>query len=153
MDLLWFFTYYCRCLSSTALASFYVTAINVQGRLWLLKDTQMRERMWYYHLESIANFQYFGMEWDICSVNICHLYTCPTFKGVLSALLFHCIVQVLLSKEVHNHSFPNLPWFVLLETLLRFNKLAKLRSCVNRIHFRKYTWENTIWKIQFGKYI
>ena len=116
----------------------------------------MRERMWYYHLESIANFQYFGMEWDIYSDNICHLYTCPTFKGVLSALLFHCIVQVLLSKEVHNHSFPNLPWFVLLETLLRFNKLAKLRSCVNWVHFAKihigkYCLENTIWKIQFGK--
>ena len=42
MDLLWFFTYYCCCLSSTALASFYVTAINVQGSLWLSKNTDER---------------------------------------------------------------------------------------------------------------
>ena len=39
----------------------------------LLKDSG--DRTSYYHLEIIANFQYFGMEWDICSDNIYQLET------------------------------------------------------------------------------
>ena len=43
-----------------------MTAKNVQGRLWLLKDRG--ERTPYYHFKSIKNFQYFGMEWDIWDI-------------------------------------------------------------------------------------
>ena len=89
-----FTCYYC--LSSAALASFYVTAINVEGKLWLLKDRG--ERTSYYHITE--NFQYFGKEGDRLSSQ--YLYTFAQSSNTLrpGTLLYHCIVEVSLSKKI-----------------------------------------------------